>query len=232
MRAKNRLVRLVTVLLSLVMASVVFTSPVMASSCDPGRSAQSGTWFAGSEETDFPTVTGIRANVWESDVYVSLTTNVPTSSWVMLNAGPGQLAQVGWLEQAFNARKVFVQFLDASGNYPLYKYDPLAEDQFTTYQVLYSHTSGNFGFYVDGVKKLGPPASFNPSKSQVMGELKNLNNQMPGIPSSKHVFASANRRSGDQSTWLTFYGDNAGTSNNNYFSFQRVGNDTLIWDDC
>jgi len=73
-------------------------------------------------------------------------------------------------------------------------------------------------------------AQWDPSKSQIMGELKNLNNQMPGTTAHRQHFHNADRRSGT-STWTDFWGDNYGTSNNNYFGFARyAGGHTEIWD--
>ena len=204
-----------------------FASPVVAYSCDPGRSSNQTNYFAGSEETDFPNVTGIRADVYESDVYVDLFTNIHTSAWVMLNGAAGQLAQVGWKEAAFNDRNVFVQLLH-NGGYPITEWAPETEDTYTDYQVLYQ--GGQFRFYKDDNLIKVYTAQWDPSKSQIMGELKNLNNQMPGTTAHRQHFHNADRRSGT-STWTDFWGDNYGTSNNNYFGFARyAGGHTEIWD--
>ena len=160
----------------------ITASPSIASSCDPDRLNLTKHYFAGSQETDYSGVTGIRANIREEDVYVDyLTTG--TTAWVMLEGSlANEWAQIGWYEGAFNDRHVFLQYWHNDGNFATFFFDPKTEETLTEYAVNFRYGTTKFKFFADGVLYREANASFNPSMSSVFGETQDRANQMPGIP--------------------------------------------------
>lgn len=205
--------------------------------CNPQRNGGGVQWWAGSEETDYSSVTGIKANIKEVNSYVYGTAD--TTAWVMLS-GPASLdlAQVGWEENNAGTRWVFVQYKSTSGTFPLCHWAGKSLGTNTNYKVEYEYVgNGNykFFFYAAGSILLGAVSSFDPTKSSVMGEVKNLGSQTPGWSGYVETFYSAYRRSGmnwyGTSSYTLFYGDNAGVSNTTYQKYVYAGSgNSYIYD--
>lgn len=192
--------------LAMVASSVpaFFLWPAAASGkCQPGRSNNGATYFAGWTRNNAGAPGGVYSNILNYSPWVQ--PNSVVVGWSMLNRGTTQWAQVGWLEYAGGTRKTFVQWTTSPGVTQTKYFNPQPTGQSTYYTVLYNNTPGKFTFQVNNSTITTETATFSPDSAQISGETKTLASQMPGGVYSGEVFGDSHIYLG---SWSNFSGSN------------------------
>jgi len=192
-----------------------------------------------------------------------------TSVWSMVDdTGNGDLAQVGYAEMYNNTgggngtsgseRVFFTEFegtirqvTPAPGT--TLPSTPYLENQYI-YNTIYNRDgAGAFDFYIGdpthtaqrvyysgSQMALSYDSNFAPNNAQIYGEVKTVNDQMPGDPSNQlqltnaGLYFSSNWQPMDQGSLVTTKGafSNTGSLDNWYQSYEVSTNHLNVWDQC
>lgn len=241
---QSRLVRaaaLSTLAVSSVPVAQHLESSQVLAACDPGRTNDGRTYFAGwIRDVDNETEDGSRANILVRDVFVASPSFGGVTSWTMLIDPPSRWAQIGWLERLDDERSTLIQYHDGGGDlrtFLLLPGEPVGSSP--EYKVEWypatSVTPRAVSFFINGGQVHNDDAGFTPTEAQQAGEIKTLASQMPGGTSEKERFRNANVRVLNED-WQAFAGtpavvDEDGNDASTYFGAEKISTTELqIWD--
>lgn len=148
--------------------------------CNPGRTPSTGYWWDGWQRTPGGTVGGVYSTIDNYVGYVYGESDV--SLWpLVFNTTSDRYAQDGWVVDPYlGLQEVFTEYVNSSGDNVATYYDfPVGAS--TTYTVLYNYpSSGMVTFEAAGSELAQVSVDFTPNAGQVMGEIHNYADQMPG----------------------------------------------------
>ncbi|MGH2407314.1 MAG: hypothetical protein ACRDF7_04430 [Candidatus Limnocylindrales bacterium] len=210
--------------------SVMLAGPSLVyATCNPLRTNQVNSGFAGTLHSPGSTPGGVKATIDEYSPFVVSGSQV--YAWVMLQTGGQFWAQVGW-EQTNGVHSVFYQVIADSGTLIQNNFPGHAIGTHTVYKQLYDPATKTFTMYDASNLLLSTTQNWVPDQIQIFGETHRRSDQMPGGTGAHVKFLDTYEKLG--TTWFSLTSPAvtqfAGLPTNLYGATRVSSVDYEIWD--
>lgn len=214
-----------------VAAALAFAG-VAAASCNPGRSASSGSWHVGWSVAppSGTCIDGSEANILVYSPYVYSGAANDTSGWTMLvNGLTASYGQVGYQKRDSGTMYNFTESSTSGGGFQQKLFTVSGVGTSPQYKITFS--SNAFHYFVNGSNIwTDSNTNYGGCKAEQEGEIGNSASQMLGGSQNNVVYSSAEVRRADTEAWYNANGSFV-NEESSWFDYSPISSSSFsIWD--